>query len=315
MTATNTPLGVLVMAYGTPRNMDEVEPYYTDIRRGRPPSPEQLADLKARYEAIGGLSPLNEITKKQASGLEEQLNAGAGARRYRVYTGMRHWHPYIRDTVKQMAADGIRQAVGLVLTPQYSDMSVGQYMKQAEEAAAASGGPQFTFVKSWHCEPLFINALARRVTAALDRFPEGVRHEVPVIFTAHSLPERILTQGDPYHNHLVETGAHVAARLGLNRWQVAYQSASETGEPWLGPDLLDALAELKAQGDTKAVVCTAGFVADHLEVQYDIDIEAQQEARRLGIQLERADSLNADPDFIEALAAVVTGAAERLQPV
>lgn len=302
--------GVLAMAYGTPRNLDEVEAYYTDIRRGRPPSPEQVAELKARYEAIGGLSPLREVTDEQARRLEERLNAGNQGT-YRVYVGMKHWHPYIAETVQNMARDGIRQAVGFVLTPQYSELSVGGYIAAAE-AAAGAAGLKIEYVRNWHCEPEFIGALARRVAAALDEFPEPVRHHVPVIFTAHSLPASILEKGDPYHNHLVETGAHVAARLGLERWQVAYQSASATGVPWLGPDIVDALRDLHAQGDRQAIVCTAGFVADHLEVLYDIDIEAQAVAEELGMKLVRAASLNADPDFIEALATVVTKAAGRL---
>lgn len=303
--------GVLAMAYGTPRNLDEVEGYYTDIRRGRPPSPAQVAELKARYEAIGGLSPLLELTDEQARRLEERLNA-QGDRTYRVFVGMKHWHPYIADTVRKMASDGIKKAVGFVLTPQYSEMSVGEYISAAE-AAANEAGLVFEYVRSWHCEPQFIEALSRRVAAALDEFPEPERHQVPVIFTAHSLPASILEKGDPYHNHLVETGAHVASRLGLERWQVAYQSASATGVPWLGPDILDVLRELYDQGDRRAVVCTAGFVADHLEVLYDIDIEAQQVAGELGLQLVRAESLNAAPDFIEALAKIVTEAAGRLE--
>ncbi|HEU4962632.1 MAG TPA: ferrochelatase [Bacilli bacterium] len=300
-------IGILAMAYGTPSSVEEVEPYYTHIRRGRKPEPHQLQDLIDRYEAIGGLSPLNEITAKQAAGLERTLNemtADQGTS-YKVYTGMKHAHPFIEETVEKMVADGIAEAIGVVWAPHYSVMSIGTYIKSAEEAIAKFGGPQTTFVKSWHVQPLFIDSTAKRVQAALEQFDAGERDQVRVFFTAHSLPERILQMGDPYPRQLEETAQAVMAQLGHANWATAWQSAGRTPEPWLGPDILDVLRQMKEEGQTNVVICPVGFVSDHLEVLYDIDIEAQALARELGLKLVRPASPNDEDEFLRAVATAV----------
>ena len=300
--------GVLLMAYGSPERPEEIPAYYTHIRGGRPPSPELLEELRRRYEAIGGRSPLGEITARQAAALERRLNAGGSS--WRVYVGMRHWRPWIADAVRQMAGDGVQEAVGLALAPQASRMSSGAYVeaaRQALEALEPARRPAVRFVESWASHPLLADALARRLLAVLER----AGGEPAVLFTAHSLPERILTWGDPYPREVEATAGAVAERVGLppGRWRIAYQSQGRTPEPWLGPSLDEALQRLADAGVRHVVVCPVGFVADHLEVLYDLDIEAAALARRLGLRLERTPSLNDAPDFIEALADIVTAAA------
>lgn len=304
-----SPIGVLVMAYGTPRNLDEVEPYYTHIRHGRVPSPELLQNLIDRYQAIGGVSPLNEITKAQAEGIAARLNASETGT-YKVYLGMKHAAPFIEDAVAQMAADGIERAVSLVLAPHYSTMSIKTYQDTANEAAAKFGQPAFLHVDSWHLEPGFIELLADGVQKALSQFPEHAN--VRVLFSAHSLPERILTIGDPYPTQLKETGDTVAKKLGLTNYSFAWQSAGRTNEKWLGPDILDVLASLHEEGQDDVVVCPAGFVSDHLEVLYDVDIECQNVAREFGMHLVRTPSHNANPRFLDLLARVIRERAESL---
>lgn len=298
-------VGVLGMAYGTPSKVEDIEPYYTHIRRGRKPEPRQLEELIGRYEAIGGLSPLNAITAKQAQGLERTLNELNPDVEYRVYTGMKHAHPFIEETVERMAQDGITEAVGVVWAPHYSTMSIGTYIKAAQEAADKLGGPQITFVESWHLQPLFIDSTAKRVQAALAELPQERRANVPVMFTAHSLPARILEMGDPYPKQIEETGAAVMERIGHDKWFTAWQSAGRTPEPWLGPDILDVIREQAEQGAKELVICPVGFVSDHLEVLYDIDIEAKPLAAELGIQLVRVASPNDEPEFLRAVAAAV----------
>ena len=295
-------LGVLMMAYGTPRSLDEVEAYYTDIRRGRKPSPEALADLIRRYQAIGGVSPLAEITERQAKGVERALNV-SGETRFRVYLGMKHTAPRIADAVAEMHRDGIERAIALVLAPHYSTMSVETYHEQARAAAARAGGPHLSCVRQWHLEPRFLDALATRVSEALQscRRPD----EAMVIFSAHSLPARILDMGDPYVDQLRESGEAVAKRLGLTHYTFGWQSAGRTHEPWLGPDVLEMLESLAKDGYREVVVCSQGFVADHLEVLYDIDIEAKQRAEELGLRLVRTRQMNDDPDFVRAVADVI----------
>jgi len=295
-------IGVLVMAYGSPDEKKDIEAYYTHIRRGRKPDPERLAELEERYDRIGG-SPLNKVTEEVARKLEDDLNQRAADDvRFRAYVGMKHWHPYIADTVDQMAADGIREGIAIVLTPQYSRMSVAEYHKAANERASAHGF-RFAEVESWHLEPGYIAFMADRVKEALERFPEG--GDVFALFTAHSLPERILQWDDPYPKQLDETAAAIAKESGIARWKFAYQSASATGEPWLGPDILDALDELHEAGEKRVLVCPVGFVSDHLEVLYDIDVEAKEKADALGMQLERTDSPNAAEEFVRMLGDVV----------
>jgi ferrochelatase len=320
MTATGTqPTGVLLMAYGTPNTPDEIEPYYTDIRGGRKPSPELLAELTERYEVVGGRTPLLEISRAQADGLQRLLDAEEpGA--YRVYLGMKHWHPYIAAAIRQMRADGIERALAIALAPHYSRMSIGQYIERIEVAertiaaeVAARGEPapepmRFTYVESWAVEPVFVEALAGQVRAALrESFSEEERAGVFTLFTAHSLPQRIKTWDDPYERELLATSRATAELLGLadGRWDFAFQSAGRTPEPWLGPDILDKIRELVARGERTLLVCPVGFIAEHLEIFYDIDVEAKQLAGELGIHLERIEMLNATPPLIEALAAVV----------
>lgn len=293
---------VLLMAYGTPRTLEEVEPYYTHIRRGRPPSPEQLQDLVRRYEAIGGVSPLNAITARQVQAIETSLRERGWSGR--VYLGMKHWHPFIAEAVAQMAADGVRRAVGVVLAPHYSRISIGGYIDYAMQAREQfASNMEMRFVERWGSHPLFIEAVARKVQLALaDWQPE----ETVVIFSAHSLPQRIRQWGDPYERELLDSAQMVAQELNLPHWTFAYQSASATGEPWLGPDVLEQLEEIAREWSQKQVVCCAiGFVADHLEVLYDLDIEARQKCERLGLRYRRADSLNDDPLLAQAVAEVV----------
>lgn len=299
-------VGVLIMAYGTPNRKEEILPYYTHIRRGKPPTPEQLQELTDRYEAIGGLSNLNQISIAQCSGVSRALKQVDDGVEYRVYGANKHWDPFIPDVVKEMAADGIRQAVAITLAPQGSKMSSGAYFDQIEKVnAELPESIQFTYVHNWHQEPGFIAAEVEQMEAALAKFSDTSRDKVAVIFSCHSLPERILTWNDPYPTHLREIGEAIAARCGLKNVHYAYQSAGRTPEPWLGPDVRDKMAELMAAGEKAIIVSSVGFISDHLEVLYDLDIEAKQEAERLGIHFERTGMLNDHPLLIEALTEVV----------
>lgn len=308
---TKPVVGVLVMAYGTPNKREEILPYYTHIRRGHAPTPEQLAELTGRYEAIGGLSNLNRITRAQAEGVVKALQAMDDSVDWRLYVANKHWEPWIPDVVKQMAADGIQRAVGIVLAPQGSKMSSGSYFDQVNGALAVLPEPlTIEQVFSWHMEPAYIEAEAAMVREALAKFDE----EPAVIFTCHSLPERIRSWNDPYPTHLHEIGEAVAAKVGLKQVHYAYQSAGRTPEPWLGPDVRDKVAELAAAGTKSVLVTAVGFIADHLEVLYDLDIELKQAAAEMGVHLERTAMLNDHPLLMQALASVVRrelkGAAE-----
>lgn len=294
--------GVLVMAYGTPRDLDAVEDYYTDIRRGRAPPPELLEELVARYRAIGGTSPLLDITSAQARGIEERLGIP-------TYVGMKHAPPFVRDAVAAMARDGIERAVGLVLAPHYSKMSIGDYERRAAAAADEMGWPgDLEVVRSWHLEPGYIELLARAVDDAMHSLAETARPGATVVFTAHSLPARIVQSGDPYPDQLQETAQAVADLCGLRRWRIGWQSAGRTDDSWLGPDVLEIVTDLAADGAPGVVVCPCGFVSDHLEVLYDLDIECRDLADDLGIGFVRTASPNVDPSFLDTLAAVVTRA-------
>lgn len=289
------------MAYGSPDTLDQVEAYYTDIRRGNPPPPELLEELKDRYRAIGGGSPLSRIVEQQRVALQGEL-----ARRGRpipVYAGMRHIAPRIATIVEGMARDGVERFVGLALAPQRSSNAAGYWRAvQAGLDAAGEGAPKAISVESWHDAPGFIEALAIATREALDRFDRP--GDVRVVFTAHSLPARVVSEGDRYPDEISATARLVAGRLNLNRYEQAFQSAGRTGEPWLGPDLRDELRRLASEGVREVVVSPVGFVAEHLEVLYDIDIEAQAVARDLGMRLERVRSMNDDERFIAALADV-----------
>jgi len=297
-------IGVLVMAYGTPASLDDVESYYTHIRRGNPPTPEKLQELVDRYQAIGGLSPLLEITRDQVNNMEERLNEKS-PHEFVAYMGMKHAAPFIDDAIKKMAEDGIKRAIGIVLAPHYSMMSVGAYHKTAIEAAQTYGVELLSLIKDYHLNPDFIQALVNRVEEVLKKFPGNAKEEVKVLFTAHSLPEKILEMNDPYPTQLRETAEVIAQRVGLENWETGWQSAGQTAVPWLGPDILERMVSLQKEGVKQVLICPIGFVSDHLEVLYDIDIECQKLAKELGIHLERTASLNADPLYMECLSNVI----------
>ncbi|MCE9622481.1 MAG: ferrochelatase [Actinomycetia bacterium] len=308
---TETRTAVLLMAYGTPRHADEIVDYYTDIRRGRPPTDEQLANLTSRYEAIGGLSPLAARTEAQRDGLQRMLDEAAPDQ-YHVVLGLKHAEPRIESAVAALAADGFHRVVALVAAPHYSALSVGQYLERAK-AAAAPLGLDVTGIESWATEPAFVQFTAEQVRAQLATLPTNTK----VLFTAHSLPERVLTiEGDRYPGEIRATAKAVAAAVGLthwSRWAVAWQSAGRTQEPWLGPDILAVIDELaEAENDANqqrgVLVCAVGFVADHLEVLYDLDVEAATRARGLGLAFARTACVNDEPSVMAALAARVIAA-------
>ncbi len=293
------------MAHGTPERPEDLEAFYTRIRRGRPPSAEQLAELAARYEAIGGTSPLARRTRAQVEGLAADLEA-AEPRRYDVAFGAKHTHPSIEDAATALAAGQPDRVVGLVLTPHHSTMGSGEYL---ERAGAALGAVPFVAVEQWYDAPGFAALVGERVTAALARVGGRDDGDTVVLFTAHSLPQRIVAQGDPYPGQVEASAALVAAAAGVERWQVAWQSAGATPEPWLGPDLVEVIRGLPTAGARGVVVCPIGFVADHLEVLYDVDYVAREAAEVMGLRFARTSSLNDDRRFIAVLASVVQEAA------
>jgi len=305
-------IGVLLMAYGTPDTLENVEAYYTHIRGGRTPSPQLVEDLRQRYVLVGGTTPLLQITEATREALERRLNAD-GALPFRVILGMKHWHPYIEQAVEQMAQLGIKRAVGLVLAPHYSRMSIAGYYQYADAAQAKLDTHiDLIRVESWHLHPPYLQAVANRARARLAEFPAD--ENVTVVFTAHSLPEKILECDDPYPEQLRETSEALASRLGLHLWSpdemgrtwtFSYQSAGRTAEPWLGPDLVDKVHELADAGVRNILVASIGFVSDHLEILYDIDYEGQKAAKERGVMLKRTEMLNASPDFVEGLAQLV----------
>lgn len=298
-------IGVLVMSYGTPESMEGVEAYYTHIRRGHPPTAEQLDDLTSRYRAIvGGVFPLRENTNRQVAALQRTLDELAGEGRYVCYQGLKHAAPFIEDGVAAMAADGITRAIGIVLTPHYSVMSVGGYMKRAKEEAEKRG-IAFTAIDEYHLHPELIDALRKRVVEGLEK----LGGDAMVLFSAHSLPEKILELKDPYPDQLLATSRAVAEAAGVKNWQFTWQSAGQTGQPWLGPDLLETVERLGQEGVKAMLVSPVGFVSDHLEVLYDIDIEAKKYADERGIRLERIRMLNDDPQYMKVLADTVMAAA------
>ena len=295
-------MAVLLMAYGTPSSMEDIEPYLTDIRGGRKPELDAVEDLKGRYRRIGGRSPLLEITRAQASALKQKLDSDG--LRTQVYVGMKHWHPYIREVVPQIVNDGYERIIALVLAPHYSPMSIGGYKRALEEAVTDSGRLGVDFVESWYDHPLFHRSLQEKIQIALRQFSTPER--VELLFTAHSLPERILQANDPYPAQLQRSCESVASLLQRKHWSFAYQSAGQTNEKWLGPDLIDFLRELVHRGSlTGVLVVPIGFVADHLEILFDIDVEAQEFARSNRLDLKRTESLNSNPTFISALADII----------
>jgi ferrochelatase len=280
---------VVLMAYGSPERLDDVPAYYRDIRGGRPIRPELLEDLVERYRRLGieDGSPLNAITEQTRAALERELDDVP------VFTGMKHWTPRIADAAEAAVAGGADTVVGLVLAPHYSSLSIAGYRKQLEDAL--HGRAELAFVESWHDEPGFVDVLADRVRGT----------KAHVVFTAHSLPQRILEEGDPYKDQLLETSRLVAERAGVGEWSFSFQSESQTGEPWLGPDILDHLEELHAAGVRAVLVCPVGFVADHLEIRWDLDNEAAEKAQELGLSFARIEMPNADPAFVDVLAGLV----------
>ena len=288
---------VLLMAYGTPRRIEDVAAYYTHIRRGSPPPEELLGDLLGRYRAVGGPTGLNRITREQADSLAAAL--GARGLDVPVAVGFKHASPFVGDAVRELATAGIARVVGLVLAPHFSIRSIAEYEQYAREAAPT--GLEVDVIPSWHDHPGLITFLAGRLQAALDL--NGA--DPHVLFTAHSVPARVLDAGDPYPDQLHQTSALVARAAGAPRWSFAYQSAGRTSEPWLGPDVREAITNLAERGETSVVVQSIGFVADHLEILYDLDVEARETARRLGLGFVRAEMPNAHPDFVAALADLV----------
>jgi protoporphyrin/coproporphyrin ferrochelatase len=288
---------VLLMAYGSPSSAEDVRPYLEDVRDGRPVSDKAVAELAERYRRIGGRSPLDEVTEAQRAALERELGLP-------VFVGMKHWHPRIAQAVERAVVGGATRLIGVVLAPHYSRMSVGEYRDRLE-AALESRDAELVLVESWHDDPAFVDVVADRVRAT----------DAWVVFTAHSLPERILADGDPYRDQLLATSRLVAERAELaDGWSFAFQSASATGEPWLGPDILDELERLHGAGVRKVLVAPVGFVSDHLEILWDLDVQARERARELGMELARIESLNDDPAFIRAVAGVVEQARQE-QPV
>lgn len=306
--AIHYPIGVLVMAYGGPNSLDEIPGYLADIRSGRPTTPAVLTEIIHNYERIGGRSPLLAITQAQVAALGELLPES-----FRTYLGMRHWDPWIEETVGKMVEDGISHALSLVLAPHFSKLSVARYQQKiADGLAMYHGDLQFEHISSYHDAPDYIQALVNRVKEALSRWPEEQSEQVHVVFSAHSLPERIMTMGDPYDSQLRETARLVAAGAGLpeERWSWSYQSAGRSREPWLGPQLEEHLPQLAEEGVRHVISLPLGFVSDHVEILYDIDIQAQEVARAHGMRLERPPALNTDPLFIGQLARLVRARAE-----
>jgi ferrochelatase len=283
------------MAYGSPSRAEDILEYLADIREGRPVPPRAVEELTERYRRIGGRSPLDEVTERQRAALERELGLP-------VFVGMKHWRPRIAEAVEQAVAGGADTIVGLVLAPHYSRLSIDGYRERLE--AALAGRAELFFVESWHTHEPYVEVLAERVRG----FPGHV------VFTAHSLPARILEHGDPYRDQLLETSRLVAERAEPQSWSFAFQSASATAEPWLGPDILEELDELAARGVRRVLVCPIGFVSDHLEILWDLDVEAGERAAELGLELERIGSLNDDPVFIRGLGELVRQAASVPSP-
>jgi ferrochelatase len=276
------------MAYGSPERLADVPAYYADIRGGRPIAPENLADLIERYRRLGieDSSPLNAITERTRAALEDELGLP-------VFTGMKHWPPRIADAAGAALATGARTIVGLVLAPHYSALSIKGYRDQLEQAVADRA--DLRFVDSWHDEPGLVELLAGKIRGT----------DAHVVFTAHSLPERVLAMGDPYKDELLRTSELVAHAAGVDDWSFSFQSESPTGEPWLGPDILDHLRELHARGVERVLVCPIGFVSDHLEIRWDLDVEAKELAEELGLALERIEMPNDEAAFVRTLATIV----------
>ena len=304
-----TQIGVLVMAYGAPESLEEIPGYLADIRGGRVTPRHVVEAITENYRAIGGRSPLLEVSRRQVDALAAVLGD-----EYRCYLGMRHWSPWIEEVVGEMVEDGVARAVGIVLAPQFSSLSIAKYQQRVADGLDLSRGTiQFEHVGSYHDAPGLIDAFAARVEDGLARWPDDERERVHVVFSAHSLPERVLADGDPYDAQCRETARFVAERAGVGEggWSWSYQSAGRTPEPWAGPDLGEHLEDLAGRGVRDVVVVPVGFVSDHVELLFDVDVRARAVAEQLGIRLERPSALNDDPVFVQTLAGIIEARAAR----
>jgi ferrochelatase len=300
----NKPIGVLIMAYGGPNSLEEIPGYLADIRSGRVTTPAVLEEITNNYRQIGGKSPLLEFTKAQIEAIISYLDPD----QFKVYLGMRHWAPWIEETIRDMLHDGITHAVSMVLAPHFSKLSIAKYQAKIQSGLDMYRGHiEFANIDSYHDVPGLIEPLADRVHEGLNRWPEGAQKNVHVVFSAHSLPVRIIKMGDPYDSQLRETAALVAKKAGLEpeQWSWSYQSAGRSPEPWLGPQLEEYIPELAQKGIKNIVSLPVGFVCDHVEILYDIDIQAQEAARASGVRLERPPALNTDPVFMKQLADLI----------
>jgi len=298
---------VLLMAYGSPNSLDEVEPYMSQVRGGRQTTPQEVDNLKERYRLVGGKTPLVSITLAQAKALQAKL--AGDETRFPVYVGMKHWHPFIEDTIQEIVKEGADSIIGLALAPHYSRLSIGGYEDAIVRGLSRTGSKvSLTMVKSWHTNHSLIDLLSERVQDGLNKMQRP--DEALVLFTAHSLPKKMVENDDPYQKQLFETSKLVANSARIRRWSFAFQSAGEHRENWLGPQIHEQIIKLARDGVSEILVCPVGFVSDHLEILYDLDIEAKQQAKSLGVRLERTMSLNDDPGFIQALASVVRSAVQ-----
>ncbi|EAC5221752.1 TPA: ferrochelatase [Listeria monocytogenes] len=299
-------VGLLVMAYGTPYKDEDIERYYTDIRHGHKPNEEMIADLRGRYHAIGGLSPLAKITEAQAYGLEKALNDSQDEVEFKAYIGLKHIEPFIEDAVEAMHKDGIEEAISIVLAPHYSSFSVEAYNKRAKDAADKLGGPNIKAINDWYKQPKFIQMWADRINETAKQIPADELLDTVLIVSAHSLPEKIKQHNDPYPDQLQETADFIFEKVVVPHYALGWQSEGKTGEPWLGPDVQDLTRELYGQEKYKHFIYTpVGFVAEHLEVLYDNDYECKVVTDEVGAAYHRPPMPNADPEFLEVLRTVV----------
>lgn len=303
---TRKQMGLLVMAYGTPYKLDDLEGYYTNIRHGRKPTAEMIENLRNRYEAIGGISPLAKITLEQAEKLEAHLNRVQDEFEFKMYLGLKHFEPFIEGAVKQMHDDGIEEAVSIVLAPHFSTFSIKSYNERALDAAEKLNGPKITTIESWYQEPKFIGYWANKVKQIFDQMPREEKECAVLIVSAHSLPEKILKTGDPYPSQILETAELIAEQAGIKNYMIGWQSAGKTPEPWLGPDVLELTRTLYHEHQYKAFVyAPVGFVCGHLEVLYDNDIECKAVTDELGASYYRPEMPNAQEEFIDCLSTIV----------
>lgn len=303
---TKKRMGLLVMAYGTPYTLDDLIPYYTHIRHGRKPTPEMIEDLRNRYEAIGGISPLARITLDQGEKLEQHLNQIQDEIEFKMYLGLKHIEPFIEDAVKKMQEDGIEEAVSLVLAPHFSTFSVKSYNERAVEEAGKLGGLTIKTIESWYKEPKFISYWVDKIKAIFDQMTPAEKEKAVLIVSAHSLPEKILQFGDPYPSQLKETADLIANQAGIENYEIGWQSAGNTPEPWIGPDVQDLTRDLfERKQYTSFVYAPVGFVCEHLEVLYDNDIECKTVTDQLGAKYYRPEMPNAKDEFIDCLSTVI----------